>query len=51
MIGGQGNDTLNGGGGLDVLRGGEGDDYLHVGDNTFRRLSGGTGTTSSSSTA
>jgi Ca2+-binding RTX toxin-like protein len=44
LIGGQGDDTLSGGGGADVLYGGAGDDSLTIGDTTFRRIDGGTGT-------
>ena len=44
FIGGLGNDTLTGGGGADVFHGGAGDDVIIVGDLTFRRVDGGTGT-------
>lgn len=44
MVGGRGNDSINGGsGGADVLIGGAGDDTLIVGDLGFRRVDGGAG--------
>ena len=44
LIGAQGDDTLIGRGGPDVLYGAEGDDTLVIGDATFQRVTGGTGT-------
>ena len=43
MVGGRGNDVLDGRGGADVLRGGEGNDTLVIGDASFQRLDGGNG--------
>ncbi|MBL4679593.1 MAG: FG-GAP repeat protein, partial [Pseudomonadales bacterium] len=43
LIGGPGNDDLNGMGGADVLRAGAGDDLLTVGNADFFRIDGGTG--------
>ncbi|MDB4044489.1 FG-GAP-like repeat-containing protein, partial [Emcibacteraceae bacterium] len=44
LIGGEGNDTLNGAGGADVLRGGSGNDAITVDDLTFAQVDGGLGT-------
>ena len=44
LIGGEGNDTLNGAGGADVLRGGSGNDTITVNDLTFAQVDGGLGT-------
>jgi hypothetical protein len=43
MIGGNGNDTLQGDGGLEVLYGGQGNDVLRIGDTNFVSVNGGTG--------
>ncbi len=43
MVGGRENDTLLGTGGADVLIGGQGNDVLAVGDLSFQRIVGGTG--------
>ena len=43
LIGGLGNDDLNGMGGADVFRSGAGDDLLTVADTGFFRIDGGTG--------
>ncbi|MCT7951873.1 hypothetical protein NG798_18890, partial [Ancylothrix sp. C2] len=44
LFGAQDNDTLIGGGGADVLNGGAGNDVISIADNTFGRISGGSGT-------
>ena len=42
MIGGLGDDTLEGSGGSDVMRRGGGDDLLLISDATFQQIDGGT---------
>ncbi len=44
IVGGRGNDVLLGLGGADVQTGGQGNDILAIGDTTFKRIVGGTGT-------
>ncbi|MCA3298608.1 MAG: hypothetical protein ING28_10870 [Roseomonas sp.] len=44
MVAGQGDDTLFGLGGIDALEGGAGNDRIAVGDLSFIRVDGGTGT-------
>ena len=44
LFGAQDNDTLIGGGGADILNGGAGNDVISIANNTFGRISGGSGT-------
>jgi hypothetical protein len=44
FVGEQGDDTLTGGGGADSFSGGAGKDEIQVGDRTFHRVDGGSGT-------
>jgi len=44
IVSGQGDDTITGSGGADILFAGAGDDIINIGDASFSRIDGGTGT-------